>query len=98
MADKKRGLLYGNRPDGSPKGTGWLGELKSTDGQSVSTELTIGINFDNQERDIPLLVPTLTKEEAQFLTDGGRATGEIVEKAIQHAKKRIQAKKSPYKD
>lgn len=79
---------YGLREDGTKKGPGFLGELKRPDG-NVSTELSIGVEFDGREREIPMLVPTLTKKEVDHLLEGGKPTDEIVDKAVAHARKRI---------
>ncbi len=57
---------YGNRPDGSAKGMGFFGELKRPDGD-VSTEISVGVGMDGKEMDIPLIVPTLTKKELNYL-------------------------------
>jgi hypothetical protein len=90
---------YGNRPDGTPKGSGYFGELKMRDGSgSVATELTAGVNIDGKETDIPLLVPTLTEKEKNYLLEGNKPTREIIGKAVSHAKKRMSDGKSPYAD
>jgi len=86
---------YGNRTDGTPKGTGFFGELQRPDGK-VSTELAIGVNFDGQEVEIPSLVPTLTQEEIDYLLSGGKPTPEIVQKAVVHAKQRMTQGRSPF--
>ena len=88
---------YGTRIDGTPKGTGWLGELKTSNGD-IATELSIGVNFDGKDYLIPSLVPTLTKEEVQYLLQGNSPTDEITQKAIDHAIKLIQQGKSPFKE
>jgi hypothetical protein len=88
---------YGLRNDGTKKGSGWLGELKRPDG-GVSTELSIGVNFDGKEREIPALVPALTKEEIKHLLGGGEPTKAIIDKAVDHARGRINDGKSPFKD
>ena len=49
---------YGKRTDGTKKGPGYFGELKRPDG-SVSTEISVGVGFDDGEHEIPTLVPTL---------------------------------------
>lgn len=86
---------YGRRADGTQKGAGFLGELKRPDG-SVSTEISIGVEFDGQEREIPTLVPTLTKKEIDHLLAGEAPTETIIDKAVAHARKRIDAGKSPF--
>ena len=86
---------YGFRKDGTLKGSGFLGELKRPDGR-VSTELSIGVNFDGKGTEIPALVPTLTKQEINHLLSGGKITKEIVSKAVEHARKRIAEGESPF--
>jgi len=88
---------FGNRIDGSKKGYGWLGVLKRPDGK-ISTELSIGVTMDGKQIEIPSLVPTLTKKEIDFLLEGNKPSKEIIDKAIEHAKKRISQGKSPFKD
>jgi len=86
---------YGTREDGTPKGPGWLGELKRPDG-AVSTELSIGVNIDGKEIQIPSLVPSLTEQEINSLLSGGEITDAIVKKAVAHAKPLISRGKSPF--
>lgn len=90
---------YGNRADGTKKGTGFFGPLKMQDGSGdVATEISIGVNIDGKETQIPTLVPTLTKDEVNYLLKGGQPTPEIVQKAVDHANKRIKDGKSPFAD
>jgi hypothetical protein len=79
------------REDGSVKGPGFLGSLYSPDGKTVMTEKSIGINIDGKNIDVPSLVPTLTKDEVEFIRNGGdpRAKPEIVQKAADYAKERV---------
>lgn len=87
------------RNDGTKKGTGFFGVLKTTDGTNRDmTEFSIGVDFGQGETEIPSLVPTLTKEELDFLRAGNDPSRAIVDKAINHAKQRIQAGKSPFAD
>lgn len=86
---------YGLRQDGTKKSKGFLGELKRPDG-GISTEISVGVNFDGAEREIPTLVPTLDKKQIEYLLNGGEPTKEIVAKAVEHARKRIKAGKSPF--
>lgn len=88
---------YGLRNDGTPKGPGYLGEIKNKDG-SISTEVSIGVNIDGKETEIPLLVPTLTEEEINLVTTSNRSElpKEIIDKAAAHAKNRIAQGKSPF--
>ena len=88
---------YGSRPDGTPKGLGYFGEIARTDEPDyISTELSATVGIDGEERLIPIIVPTLTAEELAHLVDGGQPTVGIVRKAVEHARARIKANKSPY--
>jgi len=86
------GLL---RLDGTKKGPGFLGRLDRPDG-GYSTELSIGVEFDGKEVQIPSLVPTLTPGEIELLLSGGEITPEIINKAIQHARDRMSKGLSPF--
>lgn len=91
-------LGYGNRPDGSPKGSGFLGELQRPDG-GVSTEVSVGVNIGGKEMDIPLLVPTLSRAEIDqvlSLPQGQQPPESIVRKAAQFAKQRIAKGRSVF--
>ena len=81
--------------DGTTKGKGFFGPLPTKDGQ-VMTELGIGVNFDGQEAEIPTLVPTLTKQELQSLLQGNAPTDAIIQKAVDHAKIRLNQGLSPF--
>ncbi|KKN03162.1 hypothetical protein LCGC14_1110370, partial [marine sediment metagenome] len=53
---------YGQRADGTQKGTGFFGELQLPDG-GVATEYSVGVQLKSKggkETEIPSLVPTLT--------------------------------------
>jgi hypothetical protein len=91
---------FGQRPDGSQKGSGYFGVLKRPDG-GVSTEISIGVGLNGKETDIPLIVPTLTKQELNMLLKmplgkGFNPPESIIKKAVDHAQNRIQAGKSPF--
>lgn len=86
---------YGNRQDGTPKGTGFYGELKGRGG-SVSTEITVGVNIDGKEMEIPTLVPGLSRREINSLLSGDKPSDAIVNKAVEHAKKRMKDGKSVF--
>lgn len=86
---------YGTREDGTIKGPGFLGTLKRPDGK-VSTELSIGVDFDGKETLIPSLVPTLNQKEIDHMLSGKKVTREIVNKAVEHARKRMRQGKSPF--
>lgn len=86
---------YGYRIDGTPKGKGYFGELRRPDG-GVSTELSVGVNFDGKETQIPLLVPSLSPNEIRYLISGGEATPEIMKKAVMYARRRKVLGMSPF--
>ncbi len=83
---------YGLREDGTPKGSGYFGELKGRDG--VSTELSF--DFEHPEHGkifAPLLVPSLSREEIDHLLSGARPTDAIYDKAQEFAIQRLLQKK-----
>jgi len=91
FAQKDEG--YGKRADGTEKGTGFLGELPMQDDTGrVSTEISIGVEFDGKETQIPTLVPTLNDEQKAYLLGGGdpRQREDIVRLAEDHAKSRMK--------
>ena len=88
---------YGKRPDGTPKGTGYFGELKMRDGSNnIMTEYSVGVEIDGKEVLIPSVVPTLSNVELDHLLRGGDVTKGILKKAVEHAKMRISKGKSPF--
>jgi hypothetical protein len=90
LAQKER-QDFGRRPDGSPKGAGFLGVLKRPDG-GVMTEYSVGVEINGKEMDIPTLVPTLSNDEVQQILrmkETDRIPDSIVEKARAHAEKRL---------
>ena len=47
---------YGNRLDGTPKGSGWFGELPMQDGSNnLATELSMSSDYGNGEVLVPLI-------------------------------------------
>ncbi|HEY0842471.1 hypothetical protein [Methylotenera sp.] len=91
---------FGNRVDGTKKGKGFLGVLKRPDG-NISTEISIGVDFGKGETEIPLLVPTLSKKQIDVLLslpDGEAPPDDIIDVAVNHAKKRLKDGKSPFAD
>lgn len=91
---------YGQRADGTNKGRGYYGEIKNPDG-SVSTEVSVGVNIDGKEMEIPLLVPGLSQKEIETVTSSKNAADipeAIIDKAIAHAEKRLKDGKSPFAD
>lgn len=102
MAQAIDGDGYGERPDGTRKGPGFLGELQRPDG-AVSTELSIGVPIGGRETEIPLLVPTLSQQEIDWLLsqedlDPQSVPQSIVDKAIEHAVQRLEQGLSPFEE
>ena len=92
---------FGNRLDGTPKSTGFLGELFSRDATGrTATELSTSFHFDGKEVFMPLLVPTLTDSQVEALLSGKKLSKEmqrtINEKVQEHAFSRIRQGKSPF--
>lgn len=92
------------RADGTRKGSGFLGELQRPDGK-VSTELSIGVDWGEGEKNIPTLVPTLNETEKKYLlntpekdlfTANPTLFKSIENKAVDHAKKRIAEGKNVF--
>src|SRR5262245_38991590 len=89
---------FGLRPDGTPKGDGFLGILKRPDGD-VSTEISIGVEFDGKQHEIPTIVPTLSASELRTLLTLGKdqpIPKPIVDKAVAHARQRLDNGLSPF--
>ena len=94
---------YGNRQDGEAKGMGFFGELKRPDG-GVSTEISVGVGMDGKEMEIPLIVPTLTKKELNYLLNTdikgkgffNNMPPSIMDKAYEHAQTRMKSGLSPF--
>ena len=75
----------------SAKGKGYFGMLPTSEGM-MATE----ISADSDIGKYPLLVPTLTADEVQWLLDGNEPTESIYRKAEQHAADRMQHGMSPF--
>lgn len=91
---------WGKRADGSEKGSGFLGLLKRPDGK-VSSEISIGVEMNGKEVEIPTIVPTLSQSELDYLLKNPVGPGHpipesIRRKAIEHARRRIAEGKSPF--
>ena len=88
----------GLRVDGTQKGPGWLGTIFMDDGREM-TEMSVGVEFDGREVEIPTLVPGLSKNQIEFLRLGGdpRRRKDIMDVAKKHALKRLRAGLSPFK-
>ena len=99
--EKEQG--YGYRNDGTLKGKGFLGELKMKDGSGdVATEMSIGVNINGKEIEIPTITPNLTQDEIDYLLKGNNVLDKsekserIIEKSIAFAKDRIKKGLSPF--
>lgn len=91
---------WDRRADGSPKGDGFFGVIQRPDG-TVSSEISVGVNIDGKEVEIPTLVPTLTPEERDWLinndiSDPSKIPPAIIQKAVDHARPRLAAGQSPF--
>lgn len=87
------GARYAESPSEplSMKGKGYFGLLPSDEGFSteISTTNDQGVSF-------PLLVPTLTQEEINYLLQGNAATDDIYNKAQSWANYRQSVGASPF--
>ena len=96
---------YGKRADNTQKGSGFFGEIKRPDG-NVMTEVSIGVGLNGKETQVPLIVPTLTKQEFDYLlkndpkakTFMSKMPPTIIDKAVEHAVGRMKQGKSPFAD
>lgn len=92
---------WGKRPDGSEKGAGYLGVLKRPDG-GVSSEISIGVEINGKEVEVPSMVPTLNATEIKWLMTHDpsdrkeQMPDSIVEKATKFAEDRIAQGKDPF--
>ena len=62
------------------------------------TEKSIGVNINGKETLIPSIVPTLTKEEIDYMKTHDMPNKQIIQKAVDHAEKQIKEGKSPFKN
>lgn len=91
---------WDKREDGSQKGQGFLGLLRRKDG-GVSSEISIGTEVNGKDMDIPLMVPTLSKQQVQYLlnnpvNDPSKIPDAIVDKAVAFAQTRLASGKSVF--
>lgn len=102
MVDNVDRSKWDKRADGSDKGDGFLGLRRRPDG-GVSSELSVGVEIDGKETDIPTMVPGLTKPEMDYLMttpadeQAHSMPHSILDKAIHHAEARIADGLSPFK-
>jgi hypothetical protein len=85
---------YGLRNSGEGvKGKGYFGLLPTSEG-GFSSE----ISMHDDTGEFPLLVPTLTKKEVDYLLMGNDPTKEIIEKAMDWSSQRRSKGLSPFAD
>ncbi len=91
------------RADGSKKSArGYLGPVENLVQGGTMTEVSIGVEINGEEMQVPAMVPTLTQEEIDTLANmqlEGNAKEipqSIKDKAIAHAEKRLAAGKSVF--
>ena len=87
---------YGNRANGSAKGRGYFGEIKSSDGKSLSTEIGVNQTVDGEDLHYPLIHPGISRADLDHLVNHGKPTNEMYDSALDHAMKRKAAGKSPF--
>ena len=106
---KKKSVMLGlakdnqYRNDGTKKGTGWLGVIDLGD-DNVATEYTTqsqAVQVNGKQIDFPSLVPTLTPEEVETMKGvirrrDKKIPDEIMQKAVDHAKKQLSEGKSVF--
>lgn len=90
----------GYRADGTPKGQGFLGGMVRPD-KKTSSEISIGVEIDGKEVEVPTLVPTLTETERQWLlthdvSDPAKLPRSIIQKATDYARLRLGRQQSPF--
>lgn len=94
---------FGLRPDGTSKGTGYLGVLNLPNGD-VATEYSMqsdAVKVNGQRIDFPTLIPTLTKDEVSLMVNdiipnGKPVPDDVAQKAVDFALKRISEGKNVF--
>lgn len=91
------------RSDGSIKSAqGFLGPVKNNVEGGTMTEVSVGMEINGQEMEVPTMVPSLTKKEIETLANmklEGNAKNipeSIIMKAKQHALQRIEQGLNPF--
>jgi hypothetical protein len=96
-----------HNPADGRKGYGWLGVLRRIDNpNNVSTEISVGTNINGKDMEIPLLVPTLNRQEVEHLLSTPEdkldfdhpVMQSILNKASTHAENQINNGLAPWKD
>ncbi len=110
-SSKKESMMRKNkdmyRRDGSKKSArGFLGPIKNKVSGGTMTEFSTDMQYQGKSIDIPTMVPTLSKSEIEYMRNMKPGAGwnlsksqmerSIVNKARAHAKKRLEAGKSPF--
>lgn len=90
---------YGQRPDGTQKGMGFLGELTSPGGWTV-TEYSVAEDMNGRRVSFPTVVPTLSSDQINRLLRAAdeerRPDEDIIQTAREHAMQRMSQGKSPF--
>jgi LysM repeat protein len=91
------------RRDGSKKSAqGFLGPVKNNVEGGIMTEVSVGVEINGKEVEVPIMVPTLTKKEIETLANmklEGNAKNipkSIIRKAEKHALQRMEKGLSPF--
>jgi hypothetical protein len=89
------------RRDGSVKSSeGYLGPQTNKHDGKIMTELSIGVEIDGREVEIPAMVPTLTQSEIEILRNIRVGIDpiprSIQQKAVDHAMPLLNSGKSPF--
>ena len=89
-------LLYGSRIDGTAKGRGFHGPLKTNDGE-VMTELSAHTTLpDGRTLVYPLITPNQGFKDLSNVLTGGQPTPQMHEQAYLHALSRHLTGQSPF--
>ena len=89
------------RRDGSIKSDqGYLGPVTNKNDGKTMTELSIGVQIDGREVEIPAMVPTLSESEIEMLRNIRVGIDpiprSIQQKAVEHARPFLEAGESPF--
>ena len=98
MADIFPEPAWGRRPDGTAKGTGWMGMMPMTDGSGrVMSEYSATVDYNGKPVLIPTITPNIQQGQLDWLRAGKGLTDEIVRNAMEFAKPRLRMGLSPFK-
>lgn len=90
--------LWGKRLDGTQKQSGWRGILSDGIG-GVMTEVSVGVEIDDKEVEIPLIIPDSTTSDLARIAKvalGEAVPDDLLDKAVAFARKRLEEGKSPF--